>query len=68
MKEYLSYLDELTHEERSIFFYCLVLNLSGKETANRLKMNIRKVGKIFKMLQAQKELLLIKDKLLESFQ
>lgn len=67
-KEYLTYLDDLTHEERSIFFYCFVLKLSGKETSTRLKMNFKKVGRINKMLQTQKELLLIKDDLLESFQ
>ena len=67
MKEYLSHLDELTHEERSIFFYRLVFNLSCQETADRLRLSNKKVGRIFKMLQEQKELLLIKEYLLEQF-
>ena len=68
IKEYLSYLDDLTHKERSIFFYCLVLKLSIKETSARLKIKVEHVGKIFEKLQTQKELLLIKEELFEQFQ
>ena len=66
-KEYLTFLDDLTHEERSIFFYCYVFNLPLKDTSFRLKMDIKKVRRIIKMLQDQKELLFIKDDLLEQF-
>jgi len=40
---YLSYIDEMTHEERSIFLYRFILKLTCPETGKRLKMPIRKV-------------------------
>lgn len=40
---YLSYIDEMTHEERSIFLYRFILKLTCPETSKRLKMPIRKV-------------------------
>jgi len=68
INKYLTYLDELTHVERSVFFYRLVFNLTNEETAHRLKVSNKKVKRIFKMLQEQKELLIIKDSLMEQYQ
>ena len=37
---YLKYIDEMTHEERSIFFYRYIFKLSNEESAKRLKLPV----------------------------
>jgi DNA-directed RNA polymerase specialized sigma24 family protein len=66
-EEYLSYLDNLNNEERSVFLYRLVLKLPIKETAQRLKISVRKTKYITKILQEQKELIEIKNYIYQSF-
>ena len=67
INQYLTYLDELTHEERSVFFYRIVLKLPTEETAKRLRLSIRKTIRISKALDDQKKLLSIKQDLMDSF-
>ena len=66
-EEYLYYLDNLNNAERSVFLYRLVLKLPTKETAQRLKISVRKTKYITKILQEQKELIEIKDYIYQSF-
>jgi len=66
-EEYLYYLDNLNNEERSVFLYRLVLKLPTKETAQRLKISVRKTKYITKILQEQKELIEIKNYIYQSF-
>jgi DNA-directed RNA polymerase specialized sigma24 family protein len=66
-EEYLVYLDAFNNEERSVFLYRLVLKLPTKETAQRLKISVRKTKYITKILQEQKELIEIKDYIYQSF-
>jgi DNA-directed RNA polymerase specialized sigma24 family protein len=66
-EEYLAYLDNLNNEERSVFFYRLVLKLPTEETAQRLKISVRKTKYITKILQEQKELIEIKNYIYQSF-
>ena len=60
-EEYLVYLDAFNNEEWSVFLYRLVLKLPTKETAQRLKISVRKTNYITKILQEQKELIEIKN-------
>ena len=66
-EEYLTYLDNLNNEERSVFLYRLVLKLPTKKTAQRLKISVRKAKYITKILQEQKELIEIKNYIYQSF-
>lgn len=66
-EEYLAYLDNLNNKERSVFLYRLVLKLPTEETAQRLKISVRKTKYITKILQEQKELIEIKNYIYQSF-
>lgn len=67
MADYLAYLNDLSHEERSIFLYSVVLKISLQDTARYLKMPKDKVCKICNILTEQKELLYLKSLIEESF-
>lgn len=64
---YLNFLDELTDRERSIFLYRIILKVPTDETAKRLKIPQRDVQDITAMLREQKELLMIKGRLIEAY-
>lgn len=64
---YLNFLDELTDRERSIFLYRIILKVPTDETAKRLKIPQRDVQDITTMLREQKELLMIKGRLIEAY-
>jgi DNA-directed RNA polymerase specialized sigma24 family protein len=63
---YLSYIDEMTHEERSIFLYRFILKLTCTETGKRLKMPIRKVKLISDQFKKMLGLAEIKKYVLEA--
>jgi len=63
---YLSYIDEMTHEERSIFLYRFILKLTCPETGKRLKMPIRKVKLISDQFKKMLGLAEIKKYVLEA--
>jgi len=66
-EEYLAYLDDLNNEERSVFLYRLVLKLPTEDTAKRLRISFKKTRYISKILKEQKELMLIKNYIYQSF-
>jgi DNA-directed RNA polymerase specialized sigma24 family protein len=66
-EEYLAYLDDLNNEERSVFLYRLVLKLPTKDTARRLRISFKKTRYISKILKEQKELMIIKNFIYQSF-
>jgi DNA-directed RNA polymerase specialized sigma24 family protein len=63
---YLSYIDEMTHDERSIFLYRFILKLTCPETGKRLKMPIRKVKLISDQFKKMLGLAEIKKYVLEA--
>lgn len=65
---YLSYLDELTDRERSIFFYRFIFKLPPSESAKRLKITVKEIAETSSILEEQKELMLIKYHLLEAYE
>jgi len=65
---YLSYLDDLTHKERSIFLYRLILKLSCEETAKRLKLPIKKVQDITNTFKYEIDLLPLRTNIFEAFE
>jgi len=62
---YLQFIDEMSHEERSIFLYRYILKLSNHETAKRLKMPIREVILLADLLKP--ELVNCKKTVFEAF-
>jgi len=64
---YLSYLDEMTHAERSIFLYRYILKLPTTETAQRLKLPFRQVQLASEQFKTMIELSPIKKEVFEAF-
>jgi DNA-directed RNA polymerase specialized sigma24 family protein len=60
-------LDELSHEERSVFLYHFILRMPQKEMSRNLKLPIKFVNKTVKFLNLQVDFIPLKDKLVESF-
>ena len=64
---YLSYLDDLSHEERSVFLYRNILKLSSEETARRLKLTNKQVQDITNTIKSEIDLLPLKVDILMAF-
>lgn len=65
--QYVSYLDDLNHKERSIFFYCAVLKFPQKETAKHLKLSQSYISKVCKKFDNEKNFMALRDEILEAF-
>jgi len=67
LNEYLIYLDELTHKERSIWLYHFCLKVPSKETATRLNLSLQYVRKTIKQIQFEMDNRSLKEEILEAF-
>lgn len=57
LEEYQKFIDDMTHTERSVFFYHFVLKIPQREIAKRLHLSIREVSQSCKDLATCKECL-----------
>ena len=64
---YLNFLDDLNHKERSLFLYYFVLKIPQNEIAQRLHLNIRYVNKTCKQLMKEKEILPLREQIMQAF-
>lgn len=61
------FLDEMTHEERSVFLYHFILKLPQKEIAGHLRMSLNYVNRTVKYFALNIDFLPIKEKLIEGY-
>ena len=57
---YQDYLDQLTHEERSIFLYGVVLKVPSNKISKRLNIPVRQVKVILNALELEQSIIKIK--------
>jgi len=65
--EYIDFLNDLTHQERSIFLYCFVLKINQKEAAKCLRLSLNFVNKTFQEITSNIKLIGLKEKILKAF-
>jgi len=66
--EYIDYIDELTHEERSVFFYYFVLKIAPNTIALKLNMGQKKVRNICNFLKQEMDFWQLRQDILRSFE
>lgn len=64
--DYFLMLDDMTHEERSIFFYHFILGLSRKIVAQKLKMSNRIVNRVCSQIKGEMKHLHLKTLIIQS--
>jgi DNA-directed RNA polymerase specialized sigma24 family protein len=67
MEFYLDYLDELTHEERSVFLYRFILKLPTEQIAKRLRLANKRVSAINKRIKDDIDFNIPIKRIMESF-
>ena len=66
--EYIDYIDELTHEERSVFFYYFVLKIAPNTIALKLNMKQKRVRFICNSLKQEMDFWKFQQDILLSFE
>ena len=67
LEAYKQFLDEMTYQERSIFFYHFILKICKSETARRLRLPVYYVRSQCEKLEKAKEILPVKQALIDFY-
>ena len=65
--EYIDFLNDLTNIERSIFLYCVILDIPPKHAAKYLHLDRQYVINVRGYLLSRKNCMSLKEKILEAF-
>ena len=65
--KYIEFLNDLTHKERSIFFYYFVLRIPQEEISKHLRLRLNDVNNICKTLKRHINLVGLKEEIHEAF-